>query len=189
MPDKETKKEEAPTEAKKSKNLLMIIIIVILLLIVIGGGVIAYLLLNDDEKEKEAQAAAQQQSAPVSQEKTITPKKSSSSDDLVSRKLSEIGTLYPLDTFTINLKSDSGRRYLKATISLELKGPELSVELDAKKAVLRDRIIRILTSKTLEEISSIKGKQKVSDQIVDVLNSMLVDGSIKSIYFTEFVIQ
>lgn len=184
MADKETK-EEASAEAKKSKNLLMIIIIVILLLIVIGGGVIAYLLLNDDEKE--AQAAQQQ--TPPPQEKTLTPKTKSSSDDLVSRKLSEIGTLYPLDTFTINLKSDSGRRYLKATISLELNGPELSVELDAKKAVLRDRIIRILTSKTLEEISSIKGKQKVSDQIVDVLNSMLADGSIKSIYFTEFVIQ
>lgn len=186
MADKETK-EETSAEGKKSKNLLMIIIIVILLLIVIGGGVIAYLLLNDDEKE--AQAAAQQQSAPPPQEKSVTTKSKSSSDDLVSRKLSEIGTLYPLDTFTINLKSDAGRRYLKATISLELNGPELSVELDAKKAVLRDRIIRILTSKTLEEISSIKGKQKVSDQIVDVLNSMLADGSVKSIYFTEFVIQ
>lgn len=188
MSDKETK-EEASTEAKKSKNLLMIIIIVILLLIVIGGGVVAYILLNDSEKE--AQAAQQQAAAaPPPQEKSATPKAKSNPDDLTSRKLKEIGTLYPLDTFTINLKSDSGRRYLKATISLELNGaPELSVELDAKKAVLRDRIIRILTSKTLEEISSIKGKQKVSDQIVDVLNSMLADGSIKSVYFTEFVIQ
>ena len=185
MAEKETK-DDASTEGKKSKNLLIIVIIVILLLIVIGGGVIAYLLLNDDEKEAQA---AQQQAAPPPQEKAATTKTKSSSDDLVSRKLSEIGTLYPLDTFTINLKSDAGRRYLKATISLELNGPELSVELDAKKAVLRDRIIRILTSKTLEEISSIKGKQKVSDQIVDVLNSMLADGSIKSIYFTEFVIQ
>lgn len=50
-------------------------------------------------------------------------------------------------------------------------------------------IIRILTSKTLEEISSKKGKQKVSDQIMDTLNAMISDGQIKGIYFTEFVIQ
>ena len=106
-----------------------------------------------------------------------------------SRPLSEIGVLYPLDTFTVNLKSDSGRRYLKVTMSLEVNGEELSLELDAKSAVLRDKIIRILTSKTLEEISSKKGKAKVTAQIMDTLNAMIVDGSIEGIYFTEFVIQ
>jgi flagellar FliL protein len=106
-----------------------------------------------------------------------------------TRQLSDIGILYPLDTFTVNLKSDAGRRYLKCTLSLELEGEELSLELDAKSAVLRDRIIRILTSKTLEEISSKKGKQKVSNQIMDTLNAMISDGEIKGIYFTEFVIQ
>jgi flagellar FliL protein len=94
-----------------------------------------------------------------------------------------------MDTFTVNLKSDAGRRYLKVTMSIELEGEELSLELDNKKAVLRDRIIRILTSKTLEEISSKKGKQKVSVQIMDTLNAMISDGKIKGIYFTEFVIQ
>ena len=74
-------------------------------------------------------------------------------------------------------------------MSLELNGEELSLELDAKSPVLRDRIIRILTSKTLEEISSKKGKQKVSEQIMDTLNVMIKDGSIQGIYFTEFVIQ
>ena len=94
-----------------------------------------------------------------------------------------------MDTFTVNLKSDAGRRYLKATISLELEGDELSMELDAKTPVLRDRIIRILSSKTLEEISSKKGKAKVSAQLIDTLNAMISDGEVRGIYFTEFVIQ
>jgi flagellar FliL protein len=106
-----------------------------------------------------------------------------------SRRLSEIGILYPLDSFTVNLKSDSGRRYLKTTISLELSGEEVSLELDSKTAVIRDRIIRILTSKTLEEISSKKGKQKVSDQLQDTMNAIISDGEVQGIYFTEFVIQ
>jgi len=176
--------EEVATE-KKPKNTLMIIIIAVLVLIIIGGGATAVLLMGDDEE----QVQPQQQMTPQTQEVRKSSRSRSSGDMMSSRKLSDIGILYPLDTFTVNLKSDQGRRYLKATISLELNGEELSLELDNKSPVIRDRIIRILSSKTLEEISSKKGKQKVSDQIIDTMNSMIVDGSVKGIYFTEFVIQ
>ena len=184
MADEETKEEENTPKEKKSSNMLMIIIIVVLVLIIIIGGVIAFMFMGDDEEQ--VQNAPQVQEQPV--HKTQRSSSSSSSYNN-ARPLNEIGILYPLDTFTVNLKSDAGRRYLKVTMSLELEGEELSLELDAKSAVLRDRIIRILTSKTLEEISSKKGKAKIETQIMDTLNAMITDGKIKGIYFTEFVIQ
>ena len=183
MAEEESTEEEQQPKEKKS-NMLMIIIIVVLILIILIGAVVGILLMGDDEE-------AETSVAPQAKEKTVSKSRSSSSsttyDD--SRQLSDIGILYPLDTFTVNLKSDAGRRYLKVTMSLELEGEELSLELDAKSPVLRDRIIRILTSKTLEEISSKKGKQKVSTQVMDTLNAMISDGTIRGIYFTEFVIQ
>jgi len=180
----EASTEEATPAEKKSSNMLMIIIIIVLVLIIILGAV-GFLLLSGGDEEN------MQQAAPQAKEKSVSkPKRTMSSSDMDdSRQLSEIGILYPLDTFTVNLKSDAGRRYLKVTMSLELEGPELSLELDAKSPVIRDRVIRILTSKTLEEISSKKGKQKVSNQIMDTLNAMISDGTIRGIYFTEFVIQ
>ncbi len=185
MASKETK-EEATSETKKPNNKLMIIIIAVLVLIIAGGAAVALLLMNEEEP---APAPVVEQSAPPAQQKASSSRSREDSDEVDSRKLSDIGILYPLDTFTVNLKSDAGRRYLKATISLELNGQELGMELDKKAPVIRDRIIRILTSKTLEEISSKKGKQKISEQIIDTLNAMITDGSIKGIYFTEFVIQ
>lgn len=187
MAEEENTEQEEVVE-KKSNKMLMIIIIVVLVLIIILGAVVAVLLMSGDDESSSSSNMSQAKERSVSQQK---PRKSSmSSNDFDdSRSLKEIGVLYPLDTFTVNLKSDAGRRYLKVTMSLELEGDELSLELDAKAPVLRDRIIRILTSKTLEEISSKKGKQKVSDQIMDTLNSMITDGRIKGIYFTEFVIQ
>ena len=174
-------------EEKSSSKMLLIIIIVVLLLIVILGAVAAFLLLSDDE-EADTQTAkapsAQIQAAPQQ-----TKRSYSSATMEQSRKLSQIGVLYPLDTFTVNLKSDNGRRYLKVTMDLELSGQELTAELDNKTAVIRDRIIRILTSKTLEEVSSRKGKDKLTQQIKDALNAMLDDGQILGVYFTEFVIQ
>ncbi|MEA2091193.1 MAG: flagellar basal body-associated protein FliL [Campylobacterota bacterium] len=184
MAEEESTEEESAPKEKKSSNMLMIIIIIVLVLIIIGGAVVALLLMGDDDETAVTQASPQANERSVSQ-----PKRSSSRNYDSSRKLSDIGILYPLDTFTVNLKSDAGRRYLKVTMSLELEGEELSLELDNKSPVLRDRIIRILTSKSLEEISSKKGKQKVSDQIMDTLNAMLSDGHIQGIYFTEFVIQ
>ena len=180
--------EEESTEQqteKKSSNMLMIIIIVVLILIILIGAVVAILLMGDDNE-------VQTSSSPQVKERSVSKSSSRSSSPVVlddSRQLSEIGILYPLDTFTVNLKSDAGRRYLKVTMSLELEGDEISMELDAKTAVIRDRVIRILSSKTLEEISSKKGKAKVSSQVMDTLNAMISDGYIKGIYFTEFVIQ
>ena len=183
MAEEESTEEEQPKE--KKSNMLMIIIIVVLILIILIGATVGILLMGGDDE-------AAVSSPPPTKERTVSKSKRSSSsssnyDD--SRQLSDIGILYPLDTFTVNLKSDAGRRYLKVTMSLELEGEELSLELDAKSPVIRDRVIRILTSKTLEEISSKKGKQKVSTQIMDTLNAMISDGTIKGIYFTEFVIQ
>ncbi|WP_457744767.1 flagellar basal body-associated protein FliL [Sulfurimonas sp.] len=182
--EKKGAEESAPKE-KKSSNMLMIIIIVILVLIIVIGAVVAVLLMNGDSGAVDA-------TAPQAKERTISQTKNRTMQNATidnTRSLSDIGVLYPLDTFTVNLKSDSDRRYLKTTISLELEGKELSAELDAKTAVLRDRIIRILSSKTLGEISSKKGKQKVSEQIMNTLNAMITDGRIKGVYFTEFVIQ
>jgi flagellar FliL protein len=181
----EASTQESSSTEKKSSNVLMIIIIVVLVFIIILGAV-GFLLLSGGDEEVE-----QQRVEPQTKEKTTstTRRASQSSDFDDSRKLSDIGILYPLDTFTVNLKSDAGRRFLKVTMSLELDGSELSLELDAKSPVIRDRVIRILTSKTLEEISSKKGKQKVSQQIMDTLNAMISDGTVKGIYFTEFVIQ
>ena len=180
----ESTEEEQSTEKKKSGNMLMIIIIVVLILIILIGAVVGFLMMEDDG---ETEAIKE----PQVKERTVSKSRRSSSSNSMddSRQLSDIGILYPLDTFTVNLKSDTGSRYLKVTLSLELEGEELSLELDAKMPVLKDRIIRILSSKTIEEISSKKGKSKVATQIMDTLNSMIADGQIRGIYFTEFVIQ
>ncbi|NPA66819.1 MAG: flagellar basal body-associated protein FliL [Epsilonproteobacteria bacterium] len=186
--ENEQEEQEGSSEKKSSNKLLMIIIIVILILVIAIGGLVAYLLLSSDEEEATTTTPPPtEKTAPAPQQRTTSTPSSVGGEAV--RKLNEIGVLYPLDTFTVNLKSDSGRRYLKVTMDLELSGQELSAELDNKTAVIRDRIIRILTSKTLEEVTSRKGKDKLTQQIKDTLNAMLVDGQIKGVYFTEFVIQ
>lgn len=181
----EKEKEETSTEEagkKKSGNMLLVIIIGVLVLILIIGGIVAFLMMGNEEHAA---------SAPAPTEKAASANTASAnvSAEGLDSPSTEVGLMYPLDGFTVNLLSESGRRYLKVEMNLELDGEELSPELDTKKAIFRDIIIRILSSKSLEEISTIKGKEKLKEQIVNELNMRLKDGKVKNIYFTDFVVQ
>ncbi len=179
---KEEEIVEAP-EGKKSSSMMLIIIIVVLILVILIGAVVTILMMGGDSKSEEQAPKAAEKTEKVSGEKKATPGAEG------SRTLDKIGILYPLETFTVNLLSENGSRYLKAQVSLELSGKELTEELDAKKAVIRDKILRILSSKSIEEVSTLKGKDQLGEQIMQELNPMLKDGSINGVYFTDFVIQ
>ncbi len=181
----ETTKEEAPKE-KKSGSLVLIIVIVVLILVILVGAVVAILFMGGDDEEATATNTPAPKEISVNENR---PKRLTSGTNRTSGTFSEIGPMFPLDTFTVNLLSESGRRYLKVQMNLELSGEELGIELDTRKAVIRDIIIRLLSSKSLEEISTSKGKEKLKDQIVDQLNMRLSDGKINNVYFTEFVVQ
>jgi flagellar FliL protein len=182
--------EEVPEsgEKKKSSKLLLIVIIAVLVLIlVIGGVIIALMSGNSEEKASSApkEASAHGEEKASEGENTKSEKSASHGEE----SLSEVGIMFPLEIFTVNLLSESGRRYLKVEMNLELSGEELAVELETKKPVLRDVIIRILSGKSLEEVSTIKGKETVKEEILTDINGRLKDGKIKNVYFTDFVVQ
>lgn len=180
-------KEKVPEgeEKKKSGNMLLIIIIVVLVLILVIGGVIFALMSGNHEAEAGSESSAHKE-APAHGEDAPAEGESSGSHGEIS---TEVGIMFPLDLFTVNLLSESGRRYLKVEMNLELEGEELALELETKKPVLRDVIIRILSGKSLEEVSTIKGKETLKEEILVDLNQRVKDGKIKNVYFTDFVVQ
>lgn len=44
-----------------------------------------------------------------------------------------IGPMYPMAQFVVNLLNESGNRFLKVSIDLELSDPKLQPEMDHKK--------------------------------------------------------
>lgn len=166
--------EETEGGGKKKSNLILIIIIAVLVVVLIIVGVVVAMLAGGDDEQSQSQG---------SQSPSAREKPAKLMDAM------EVGPMFPLDTFTVNLLSDNGRRYLKVQMNLELDGEELAAELESKTAVVRDVVIRLLSSKTLEEISTAKGKDKLKEQVVNQLNLRLRDGNIRNVYFTEFVVQ
>lgn len=167
--------------AGKNKLVIIIIAAVIALLLIIAAVLVSISLSSSGEPEQNAGAPMAGQMPQSAPPMAGTPRSAGA-------KLS-VGPMYAFDQFIVNLTTQSGRRYLKTTINVELTQPTLTAELDTKRAVVRDTVISILSSKSIEEISTSKGKDKLKSEIVERLNEFLVDGKVVDLFFTEFVIQ
>ena len=178
MAGKKPEDGNVTVEKKPKSNMVLIIVIALLVVLLVGGGATAFLMLGSSHEE--ATATTTQQDTKVEKKKSSSKK---STDHLT------IGPMYPMAQFVVNLLSESGNRFLKVAVDLELSDVKLQPEMDHKKSLIRDIIIRTFSSKTFEEISTLKGKDKLKEEVLDKINENLSDGQVKNIYFTDFVVQ
>jgi len=103
----------------------------------------------------------------------------------------ELGPIIPLTTFVVNLADPGGRTYLKLTINLELDAIAAGAadEVTRRMPQIQDIILTLLPTKKSEDIQSIEGKQSLRSEMMEQINSLLRQGKVKAIYFSDFVIQ
>ena len=97
--------------------------------------------------------------------------------------------LYGLDPFVVNVTGDGYNRFLKLRVELEADDTDLKEELDARLPQVRDALIVLLSSKQLSDITDFEGKALLKEDILERVNDLLDTGTIRSILFTEFVVQ
>jgi len=159
---------EIEDQPGKKKSPLKLVIILLVLAMLGGGGYYAYL--NYFQKKPAAQEAATGGTA-------------------AKEDVPNLGVMFPLDPFIVNLSGSQGKRFLKVTVSLELSAPEVHAEVKENLQKITDSVLVLLSSKTFEDVYSVQGKFKLKDEITTRVNRFLVLGHIKDAYFTEFIIQ
>ena len=101
----------------------------------------------------------------------------------------QLGPLFSLETFIVNLADSERNRYLRITMDLELLADTDTEKLNERLPQVRDRILMILPSKRFEDIASVEGKTTLRDEIIEKLNNLFPKAVVSNIYFTEFVVQ
>jgi flagellar FliL protein len=101
----------------------------------------------------------------------------------------ELGPIYSMDTFIVNLIGGQGKNYLKTKIDLELDNVRLTEEINKRLPQFRDAILTMLSSKTQEDIKTLEGKYQLRAEIITMLNQYLNTGKIRNVFFTDFIIQ
>jgi flagellar protein FliL len=191
MSSEEKKEGAEAAEAKpKSKKKLFIIIGVVVLLL--GAGVPVLFLGGGEEANKEGHEVEEE-----------TPK--------------HYQTM-ALETFIVNLSANSS--FLKVGMILEYDpeildkaslgghgggeghgggasggggGEEASGHplITARQPMIKDAILRILSSKKAEDVLTVDGKEKLKEELIEGINEAigLEEEPIVNIYFTEFMVQ
>jgi flagellar protein FliL len=157
---------EIDDQVSGKKSPLKMIILLVVLLALGGGGYYAYITYFNEQAPAE--------------EASVEP---------VQEEVSNLGVMFPLDPFVVNLAGSQGKRFLKVTVSLELSAQEVHVEVKENLQKITDSILVLLSSKNFEDVYSVQGKFKLKDEITTRVNRFLVLGHIKEAYFTEFIIQ
>ncbi|TLD96103.1 flagellar basal body-associated protein FliL [Helicobacter jaachi] len=179
---------------KKNKAILFVVIGIVVVLLILVGIVVAMMMSGGDEEAHAAPAPqAQEQATPSQQAAKIIVGNTVSvrSTDKFSP-----GLIYPVEgpiDITVNLMTQTGKRYLKTSMQFELdkdeaKANATKAELDKKLPMLKDTIIEILSSKSIEDVATAKGKNRVKDEIVKRINEFLVDGKVSDVFFVAFVV-
>jgi flagellar protein FliL len=162
------KKEAAESEEGGGSKKKLIIIIAVVLVLLIGAGVGAFLFLGGDKEEK------------------ISPEEEQA---LLEKQAKEVGPMVNIDPFIVNIADDQESRYLKAAITLEVDTPEATMEITARMPQIKDAILLLIGNKTFGELNDLQGKIQLRAELINKVNSILLNGKVKRIYFTDFVVQ
>ncbi len=157
--------QETPAP-KSKKKLLIIIIVAVLALTLVGGGAAFFLLGKKPNAEQQEEHAAEEEDAhPPVYEK--------------------------LETFTVNLAD--GESYLQLEMSLLVADTKVQEKIKLHLPEVRDALLRLLSSKSAEELATPEGKDKLSTEVQGQVNEILgiKKGSkgVKKVLFNAFIIQ
>ena len=148
------------------KNLMPMVLAVVLAVLLSVGA--AYLLLG---RQRHVPAAAEQE-----KEKAHEP------------GLSEEMKPLSLDTFTTNL-ADSAKHFIQVTFVLLPKDEKTLEKLNAAKPVLRDAVLTILRTRTLEQVRGAEGKQNLVEAVQARLEELAGKGAVQRVLVTDLVVQ
>ena len=94
------------------------------------------------------------------------------------------------DQFTVNLSTSPGTppRFARVVIAVEVASAETAQELGQKTPQVRNAILDLFNSKRPSDLQTGEGRNFLKEEIRNALNSFLVTGKVKGVFFSNFVV-
>ena len=174
--------EQAPKKRGRLKKIVIILAVLLIILSAGGGGAYWWFVLRVPPSDGSAASVAQSESA-AQQGRESSPRV-----ERLSELPRTVGKVLPLPQFVVNLSDPAGRRLLRLGMEVEANA-DISRELQANEAKIRDAVIMLLAGKTLADVQSPEGKVLLRTEVAARLNQILGAPRIVRVYFTEFVVE
>ena len=159
---------EAPP--KKSKKGL---IFVILGTVVAIGGCVGYYICS------QSQAEAKRKQAELEATPEYQLKK-----QMEFRKENKPPRFVAMDEFTVNLPGRGGEHYLQTKILLRTGDAATETKIKSFMPIIRDKILLVLSSRTMQELATVDGKNAMAKEIALVINA-IIEPQLTAIYILQ----
>lgn len=177
---------DAPAEEGGKKKLFIMIGAAVLVLVI--GGVVAMMMMGKGDKKKEGdKAAVDAHGNPVA----AAPAAGGAAAPAAGGAPAAAGasTVFSLEPFIVNIYDGQELRYLKVKVEMEMANPAIKPELEGRLAAIRDAVLVLLTTKTLQDVQDVQGKNQLREEILASVSKIVAQGKVTKVYFTDFVVQ
>lgn len=96
---------------------------------------------------------------------------------------------FTVESIVVNPAETGGTRYLSCSVSFEVGSKEDLKAFEEKSVKIKDLLITILSSKTVDELADIKLRNDMRRQILTVVNRFTTPAQATAVYLTDFVLQ
>ena len=173
---------EAAAPAKKGGKKIVIIAVALILLLVAIGAPVLFLMGKKEENNAIEELSA---SAAKIDGSELIPEGGADQDEAQEGE-EALGAIFPLETFVVNL---SGGSFIRLQLQLEFTERDIPQRFYSKLVPIRDAIITLLSARTSNDVSSVKGKEVLKAELKELVNDQLKREDVKQIYFTQFIVQ
>ncbi len=175
----------AETSAEEGGKKKLFIMIGAAVLVLVIGGIVAFMMMGKGDKKEGDKAAVDAHGNPVA----AASAPAAGGHGGAPAAAGGASTVFSLDPFIVNIYDGQELRYLKVKVEMEMANPAIKPELEGRVAAIRDAVLVLLTTKTLQDVQDVQGKNQLREEILSSVSKIVAQGKVTKVYFTDFVVQ
>ncbi|MFA3783848.1 flagellar basal body-associated FliL family protein [Melioribacteraceae bacterium 4301-Me] len=120
---------------------------------------------------------------------TASENKTEPLNDTTHQQQDVIGKyIYSVEDVIVNPAGTNGQKLLLSSLAFDLPRESFQKELQGKEVLVKDKIISILSSKTIDQLSNAAYKDSLRMEISKGVSSLFSDIKINKVYFSKYII-
>lgn len=190
------KEKQAPAAKGGSKKLLIIIAAAVVALGAAGGGAWFFMKGHADDEEVTADSGEEHDAKDEKAAKGKSKDKKSKKDKKGKAAAPKAPAIYVefAPPFVVNFDAKGVMRFLQVSIQVMTRDHEVSEMIKLHDPKIRNNMLLLLGSQTLDSIATAEAKEALRKQALDTIKKIVGDEGgeaekVEDLYFTSFVMQ
>lgn len=98
-------------------------------------------------------------------------------------------SVFAVENLVVNPAGTQGTRFLIASVAVEASDAAASAAMNARDPEIRDRLLSLLSGRTVEELSDLDGREALKEEIRAEIEQVVGRGRVVRVFIPQYVLQ